>query len=679
MTPRARLTPGRHGPAIRAGVTALLLMAGPALRAAAAAPPRTRHVLFLNSYQPGYAWSDDIIRAVSTRLSSQPNPVELWVEYLDTRRFGGPDYEAELLRMIQLKYRGRHFDLIVSSDDAALTFLLHYHDAIFDGVPVVFCGVNDESLAAVVPRDTYTGVREVFGSGGILELARTLRPGTRQFVVVTDASETSTAAGDDFRAIAGARHDLSFTFLDGHALTIEQILEALAAVPPAAAVIATSFERDTSGRYFPRSQGIARIVQASPAPVYSPSVSELGQGLLAGSENGGTLHGQLAADLAERVLNGARPADLRIGVDEARRFPVDWDQLRRWAIDPDRLPPSAVVVNRPPSFYRANRVVVWMVGLFIVIQAAIIATLVENIRRRRRADRALHDQAHTLADSNEGLARANESLVREMAERRQAEEQLRQAQKIDAVGRLAGGIAHDFNNLLTVVSSYSELALDRLPPDEPAHAHIREIRRASERAASLTQQLLAFSRKQVLQPSVVSLNDVIAGVLPMLRRLISEDVSLTPRLSPDLLPVLVDPGQIEQAIVNLVVNARDAMPRGGHLVIETSNADVVGEGDPRHPVEMAPARYALLSVSDSGHGMDQETQSADLRAVLHDQAAPATAPASDWRWCTGSSSRAAGGSGSTPSRVRARRSRSTCRRRAAPRAGPPTSVPSPPR
>jgi PAS domain S-box-containing protein len=201
-----------------------------------------------------------------------------------------------------------------------------------------------------------------------------------------------------------------------------------------------------------------------------------------------------------------------------------------------------------------------------------------------------------------------ELFAEDVTERRALEQQLQQSQKMEAVGRLAGGVAHDFNNLLMVISGYSEFLLDRLGPDPALRAPAQEIASAAVRATSLTRQLLAFSRKQMLAPKILDLNAVVTENLRMLTRMIGEDINLVMVPAADLGTVRADSGQIEQVIMNLAVNARDAMPSGGKLTIETSNVSL-DEEYARFHAPLRPGNYVMLAISDTGAGMDSETQS----------------------------------------------------------------------
>jgi two-component system cell cycle sensor histidine kinase/response regulator CckA len=227
--------------------------------------------------------------------------------------------------------------------------------------------------------------------------------------------------------------------------------------------------------------------------------------------------------------------------------------------------------------------------------------------RHRKKDGTLID-VEILSDWIEFEGRrARLVLAKDVTERRRLEEQLRQSQKMEAVGQLAGGIAHDFNNLLTAIFGFCGLLERQVGANEQMRGDVREIRKAAGRAAELTRKLLAFSRRQMLAPRVLDLNGLVADLDKMLRRVIGEQVELIARLDPDLATVEADPGQLEQVILNLVVNARDAMPDGGQVVIQTANADLDAAYTHDH-APAVPGRYVLLSVSDSGTGLDPEAR-----------------------------------------------------------------------
>jgi PAS domain S-box-containing protein len=226
----------------------------------------------------------------------------------------------------------------------------------------------------------------------------------------------------------------------------------------------------------------------------------------------------------------------------------------------------------------------------------------------RDGKRRLMEWNTTLLLDPEGSVTGMAILGVDVTDHRNLREQYLQAQKLESIGRLAGGVAHDFNNILTVINGFAELIHSQLDSANPLRHEVEQILNAGTRAAELTQQLLAFSRKQVVQPKIMNINGAVSGSEKIFRRLVGEDVSLTTKLSPETAMILADPGQVNQILMNLLVNARDAMPHGGRLSIETSNVEI----DSRQPIEhseMVPGSYVLLAVKDSGKGMDEETKS----------------------------------------------------------------------
>jgi two-component system cell cycle sensor histidine kinase/response regulator CckA len=227
-------------------------------------------------------------------------------------------------------------------------------------------------------------------------------------------------------------------------------------------------------------------------------------------------------------------------------------------------------------------------------------------RRKDGSMFAVRCDTHVVMDT-EGFLEFLETFVEDVTKRREMELQLRQGQKMEAIGRLAGGIAHDFNNLLGVISGYAELVSEQMDPGSELHRSVEQIRKASDRASSLTRQLLAFSRQQVLETRVLNINLIVEDMVKMLPRLLGEDIELQASLDPELGAVKADQGQIEQVILNLAVNARDAMPGGGKLAICTGHVHFDSDLALKHP-PMTPGNYVLLTVSDTGTGMDKQTQ-----------------------------------------------------------------------
>jgi signal transduction histidine kinase len=259
-------------------------------------------------------------------------------------------------------------------------------------------------------------------------------------------------------------------------------------------------------------------------------------------------------------------------------------------------PEAALLGELSPVATAGNLTVAAVVVLLVVIAALSLDT--KALLLQTRLDESLRRQ--------EEVAEKHRALEREVAERQRLEEQLRHAQKLEAVGKLAGGVAHDFNNLLAVISGYTGLALEQLPEESPLREDLEEVRRAGARAADLTRQLLAFGRRQVLKPQVLDLNAVVSGTEKMLRRLIGEDVELCTALGEGLPAVRVDPGQLEQVLVNLVVNARDAVPRGGRITVSTAAVEL-SEAEARLYPEGIPGAFLRLRVADDGAGMDAAT------------------------------------------------------------------------
>lgn len=672
------------------------------LRAQAPALPPSANILILHSYDPTYNWSSEVTLGLKAALEERPFDVTLWTEYLDSRRWTPQEYWAWMNHVLSERYAGRRFDLVIACDDAAVEYLLKGALPALQRTPVVFCGVGSEALIRSLPRERFTGVRELSTASDFLDAVLRFLPGKKSVVVVTDNSPTGFEHRDFYGQISRARPDLRFRFLEGSRLPAERILEQLRTLPPDALVVHTHFTRDSSGAYISPRWMAEQVARASAAPVISPHVRLLGQGILAGNTSAGFIHGEMAGRMAVEVLHGVSPAAIPIREQGNIRLIIDDGVAKQWGIPRSLLPRDAEIVGQSGGWRalsRADRRLLWAGAALVALQMLLILVLIFNIWLRRKAERELKESRDALeraqrtariglwsrdpatgklvwsdevfrifglrpsavepsyeaflrfvhpADREriDNIVRASDArrqsrvlefriqlpggterhvrsigewstgldgrprvagMVQDITELKHTEELLRQMQRMESVGTLAGGVAHDFNNLLTVINGYSQLLAGALPPDDPRSQHVREIQRAGERAAELTRQLLAFSRKQILSPRLFDLNRLVRESEGMLKPVLGDRVSLDLALAGDPCLVHADPLQVEQVLINLAANARDAMPRGGCFRIRTSTL-LMKEFSGVGAETIAPGRYVELLVCDDGCGMDEETR-----------------------------------------------------------------------
>jgi signal transduction histidine kinase/ActR/RegA family two-component response regulator len=703
-------------------------------------------VLVLHAYNIGFTWTDFIQEGIQSVFDETELDVELYVEYMDSKRYDPELVFPRLIDLYQTKYKDTEFDVIITSDDNAFNFILDHRDQLFPGVPVVFNGVNNFKDARLMGHTKVTGVTEDFDLRSTTDIILRPHPQTKQIVVISDVTPSGALNLERMRNIMPDYED-QVEFVELYQLTAEDLVDALHNLPEDTVVLNLSFWRDPTGKSFTHAESLPLIVDNFAGPVYTPWDHMIAYGTVGGMATNGRLQGKYAAQMAERILQGESANDIPIVYQSPNTPMFDYPALSRFGISVSDLPEGSIVMNEPETFYYRYKTIIWLVAIFVILQTAAIMALGINIIQRHRVEQELQDRNRELTLLNQVIAVSTTSLniesvletaCREMArafnvpqasatlvdqeesmttivaefkgedkptilnqkvsldnnvlaqylieykaplmtsdaqndnrlasihhllrqrnavsililplltenkvigtlslattqtrifsseevrlgqrvanqvaaalariqldeQKHRLEELHRQGQKMEAIGRLAGGMAHDFNNLLTVITGYSELLLNRhMDDDDPQRRNVEQINRASERASRLTRQLLAFSRQQMIKPELLNLNDIITDLNKMLYRLVSENIEQITELDPTLSEIRADRGQIEQIIMNLTVNASDAMPQGGQLTTQTTNVQLKGDS-----AGLPAGSYVRLTISDTGIGMDAKTQ-----------------------------------------------------------------------
>jgi len=655
-----------------------------------------QRVLVINSYHQGFKWTDDLVRGIKNVFAQSASKVDLFIEYMDTKRYPPADVVEQFAAMLEIKYRKRPVDLIICSDNNAFNFLKAQAARILPGVPVVFCGVNFFKPDDIAGLTNFTGVSEETDFRATLKLALRLHPDTEKVLIIDDTTTTGKRLRKKLEKILPAfTSRVTVELLDD--ISMSDLQRKLAMLPQRSLVLYTLFFRDADGTFFEYDESARLISEASKVPVYGTWDFSLGFGIVGGRLTSGYAQGETASRLAVRILHGEKPAEIPVVMDSPNRYMFDFAQLKRFGIDLDRLPAESEIINRPRTLMDDYAPAVYMGLGAIALLLIVITFLVSNMLRRQKAEAATRRSEKRFREISEllpqivyefdtngrftfvnyaGIARTgytqedfsrgvfisdiippeqheqlaknisrryderdekpNEYLVKrkdgsqfpalaysapivdgdkflgirgilvDITEQKSLQDQLNQAQKMESVGRLAGGVAHDFNNMLGVILGRTELALNKLDDDQPLYGTLQEIRRAAERSADLTRQLLTFARQQTVAPKVLDLNQTVAGMLKMLRRMIGEDIDLAWLPEAGLLPVKMDPTQIDQLLANLCVNARDAITGVGKITIETQTKSFDEAYCAQNP-EFVPGDFVQLAVSDNGCGMDRKS------------------------------------------------------------------------
>ena len=537
-----------------------------------------REVLVLNSYHLGYSWSDNEMRGIVEALLKADPRYRARVRIPGLQTLSPDGALRPRPRPAPPEVPGKEFPVVIVADNPALQFALKYRPQLFPKAAIVFCGINGYDPKMVEGHENVTGVAELLDAEKTLAIALKFHPGTRTVVVVHDYTITGLASRREtekqLKPFAGR---VNIVYLAN--MSTRELMEQLQRLTADSLVLALSYSLDREGQVI-NHETISRILSRSaPVPVYGLHEERLGFGIVGGSLLGGTLQGTRAAELAARALAGEPASRIPVDLRGPTRMMFDHNQLVRFGVPDSALPREAIIVNRPVTLASERPVLVTATLGIIVILVGGIAVLGFNIYQRKIAE----------------------------DEQRKLQAQLMQAQKMEAVGLLAGGVAHDFNNILTAIIGYANLLRKKVSADEQLAFFAGQILSASNRAAGLTRSLLAFSRKQVIDPKPADLNTIVQGIDKIAKRLIGEDIEFRMVLADQALTVMADSGQMEQVLLNLCTNARDAMPHGGNLTIETGSVEVDEDARRLNFLDRT-GWYGVICVSDTGVGMDEGTR-----------------------------------------------------------------------
>ena len=531
-----------------------------------------KRVLVLNSYHETYHWTDRIMAGVKSVFEPQDN-VELYINYMDTKR-SSDEVHYQLLRDLYAhKSALIQFDAIVSSDDNALNFLLKYRDALFPGVPVFFCGINDFQPELLAGRELFSGVYETYDVAGTFDLMLQVHPQAKTIVTITD----NTVSGHAFlnrvhRAAPQFAGRIQFEEL--HNPEPEKLIDELGKLPSDALVLWAIYLRTPAGRSISSEASVRMVANASPVPVYCVW-DVVGQGVVGGKITSPNFQGQAVAERATQYLRSGHFEDRSVS-GSPMVYTFDYNVMQRFGIAESDLPADSLILNKPYSVYTAYKITIWLTIGALILLSTIILCLIYYITKRGQAERKL-------------------TMVRE---------QLAQSRKMDAIGQLAGSVAHDFNNMLASIGGAAQILEASSEPKN--QKYIQMILGLTDRAAKLTAKLLAFGRKGDVVQEPTNLQCTIENAIDILKVCLNKAIAIETRFDARHTFAIADESQITNALLNMGINAEHAMSDGGKLIFKTSNITLDQPFCDASAFKLRPGDYLCIEVCDSGTGIEPE-------------------------------------------------------------------------
>ena len=718
------------------------LLSTPSLTNASQEKQATQKVLIVNSYHPGYAWSDDIMLGIRDVLGTQKN-VELIIEYLDTKRQFGKSYFQQMKELFRQKYKTTDINLIITSDDNALDFILSIRKELFPDVPLIFCGIDHIEPERIANQENVYGIEEADSTSSTIDLILSIHPDIESITFIADETPTGKLMIDQVRQIESThKNKIHFEYLIG--MSIEELQSTIKNIPDNTVIFYLSFIRDKNGKVFSIIDSMQLIADGTSVPVYCSWGFQPETGVLGGNVLSGYKQGEISAKVAGKLLDGNSVERIPIKQQAPLVYKFDYHAMNRFNIDEGILPQNSVIYNRPSSLYSKHKKLIWSTLFVIFFLLAFITLLFLNIKQRRKAESELR-KAHGNLDQKvkirtDELINANELLMREIEDRKQAEEalgksqnrfreifkqspfgialigsqtghiyelnpkfaeiagrtieemkgidwmsithpddvqedldnmallnagktkglnmdkryirpdgshvwvnmtiapvtaddkthprhlcmiediaaqkkaaeerkqlqdKLQRAQKMEAMGLMAGGVAHDLNNILSGIVSYPELLLLDLPEDSPLRRPIKTIQESGMRAADVVEDLLTIARGIASGKEVLNLNTLITEYLGSAEHQKLQKIHLLStfkaELDPELLNITGSPSHVKKIMMNMVTNASEAIDGKGTVTVSTVNRYL---DDPLKGYEDVRAgEYVMLTVSDDGSGI----------------------------------------------------------------------------